>query len=148
MVVKFRASLIGGQSVVRQCEMKQFLVESFLVGLAGSAGALCRLVVGRNVQRLFQTAFPVGTLVVNVSGSLLLGWFLAYAQRRGMVSDAVRSGVAIGFVGAYTTFSTLMHDVDGEWRGGHFGRGTMNLVLSLLLGLAAVRIGTMMGSRN
>ena len=60
------------------------------------------------------------------------------------MSDAVRSGVAVGFVGAYTTFSTLVHEVDGQWRGGLGIKATLNLVLSLVLGLAAVRIGAML----
>jgi CrcB protein len=61
------------------------------------------------------------------------------------VSDAVRLAVAVGFLGAYTTFSTLAHDSDALWRSGHGGRATLNLLGSLVLGLAAVRLGLVLG---
>jgi CrcB protein len=114
------------------------LAEILAVGVAGSAGAVCRLVVGQGVQRLLHTTFPIGTLVVNVSGSFLLGWFLAYAHRRGMVSDAMRSAVAVGFIGAYTTFSTLMHDAAGQAGAGRLRAAAINLIGSIALGLLAV----------
>jgi CrcB protein len=118
------------------------LAEVVAVGAAGSLGAVCRLLVGPLVQRCAgNPGFPVGTLAVNVSGSFALGWFLAYAARRGDVSDAVRLAVAVGFLGAYTTFSTLAYDSDAMWRSGQVGRAALNLLGSLVLGLAAVRLG-------
>lgn len=126
--------------------MNARLAEILAVGAAGSVGAVCRLLVGRGVQRLAAVPFPVGTLVVNVSGCLLLGWFTTYAHRRGLFSDAVRSAVTIGFVGAYTTFSTWAFDVDGLWHGGRGGRAVLNLIASIVLGLLAVRAGVLLGS--
>jgi len=122
------------------------LVEIVAVGAAGSLGAVCRLLVGPLVQRWAgNPAFPLGTLAVNVSGSFALGWFLAYAARRGTISDAARLAVAVGFLGAYTTFSTLAYDSDAMWRSGNAGRAVLNLLGSLVLGLAAVRLGLVLG---
>jgi CrcB protein len=122
------------------------VAEVLAVGAAGSLGAVCRLLVGPLVQRwVGNPPFPLGTLAVNVSGSFALGWFLAYAARRGNVSDAVRLAVAVGFLGAYTTFSTLSYDTDAMWRSGHTARAMLNLLGSLVLGLAAVRLGLVLG---
>jgi fluoride exporter len=122
------------------------LAEVLAVGAAGSLGAVCRLLVGPLVQRWTgDPSFPLGTLVVNVSGSFALGWFLAYAARRGNVSDAARLAVAVGFLGAYTTFSTLAYDSDAMFRSGQTGRAALNLLGSLVLGLAAVRLGLVLG---
>src|SRR5687767_9552160 len=116
------------------------------VGAAGSLGALCRFLVTPLVQRWSgNPTFPIGTLVVNVSGSFALGWFLAYASRRPDVSPNLRLAIAVGFLGAYTTFSTLMVDADALWRGGHGAKAVANIAASLALGLAAVRLGMLLG---
>ena len=116
------------------------------VGVAGSLGALCRFLVTPLVQRWSgNPSFPVGTLVVNVSGSFALGWFLAYASRRPNVGPDLRLAIAVGFLGAYTTFSTLMFDADAQWTDGRGARAIANVALSLALGLAAVRLGVLLG---
>jgi CrcB protein len=115
------------------------------VGAAGFAGAVTRL----GVTRLFgQTGwrFPLGTMVINVTGSLFLGWFLTYIAGRN-VSDIARLAIGTGFVGAYTTFSTYMFDTVSLSREGANLAAMVNLFLSLALGLAAVRLGMYLGQR-
>jgi CrcB protein len=95
-------------------------------------------------QRLFA-AFPWGTLVVNLSGSLVLGLLFALTVERGVLPANMRAPVMIGFLGAYTTFSTLMLE---SWRlveDGAAGLAAMNLVASSVLGLSAVFVGLAVG---
>jgi CrcB protein len=124
----------------------QVLKECLAIGVAGFLGALARFFVATRVQRLFETNFPIGTLVVNLSGCFVLGFFLKWAEGR-MISDATRLGIGVGFVGAYTTFSTLMYDSDSLLSGGQVYKSVMNIVLSLALGLLAVRFGVICAKR-
>ncbi|HMB95028.1 MAG TPA: CrcB family protein, partial [Tepidisphaeraceae bacterium] len=82
------------------------LIQYLAVGLAGFLGAMARFAVARVCGRAFATQFPVGTMVINLSGALFLGWFLTFVGARANISDTMRLAIATGFVGAYTTFST------------------------------------------
>src|SRR5688500_274608 len=84
------------------------LIQYLSVAGAGALGAVARLFVGSVCGKMFGNNFPVGTFVINISGSLLLGWFLAFAQHRTGISDTIKLAIAVGFVGAYTTFATFM----------------------------------------
>ena len=84
------------------------LIQCGAVGAAGFAGALVRWMVSVLCAGLFRTDLPVGTLFVNLSGSFLLGWFLTALGDQFNASPTLRLAVATGFVGAYTTFSSLM----------------------------------------
>jgi CrcB protein len=123
----------------------KLLVQYFAVGLAGALGAMLRLLVATVSGRLFGTGFPVGTFIINITGSLFLGWFLAYIGNRAPVSDTTRLAVAVGFVGAYTTFSTFMYESNALIEGGLQIKATINLIGSLVIGLLAVRIGIWLG---
>ena len=123
----------------------KLLVQSFAVAGGGAAGAVVRFLVTGLFARLLRTDFPVGTLVINLTGSMLLGWFLASAG--GRVSDAVRLAVATGFVGAYTTFSTYTYEADALLGNGQGVKAVVYLVGSVVLGLLAVRLGIYMGGR-
>jgi len=117
------------------------------VGLGGSLGAMARLLVATTCARFFGTAFPTGTFVINISGSWFLGFFLALIGGRFMVSDTTRLAVAVGFVGAYTTFSTYMFESSSLLEQGSGIKATVNLLGSLVVGLIAVRVGIWMGAR-
>lgn len=115
------------------------------VGAAGSLGAILRLMVSTLCGRLFGTAFPIGIFVINISGSLFLGWFLTVISERFVVSDTFRLAVAVGFVGAYTTFSTFAYESSSLLQDGSGFKAMMNMFGSLFLGLLAVRVGIWMG---
>jgi fluoride exporter len=117
------------------------------VGIGGFLGAIARYFVGSVCGRIFGTTFPVGTMIINLSGSFILGWFLTSIGQRAMVSDAMRLAVAVGFVGAYTTFSTYVYESNGLLQDGSEIKATINLVGSVLLGLIAVRLGMFLGAR-
>jgi CrcB protein len=117
------------------------LVQYLAIGAAGSLGAMLRYFVASLCGRMFRTEFPVGTLVINLTGSLFLGWFLTVIRERIPVSDTFRLAVAVGFVGAYTTFSTFAYESNALLEDGASLKAIVNMFGSLLLGLVAVRLG-------
>jgi CrcB protein len=123
--------------------MKTFTLYLAVAG-AGALGAVSRLLVGTACGRWFGTGLPVGTFVINITGSLVLGWFLAAAESRGTISETTRLAVAVGFVGSYTTFSTFMHESNSLIESGSQVKATINLIGSLIVGLVAVRAGIWM----
>lgn len=125
----------------------KLLIQCLAVGAGGSLGAVARFLVATACGRMFGTSFPVGTLVVNVAGSFVLGWFLAVIQERLTVSDTLRLAVAVGFVGAFTTFSTFAYETSSLLEDGSELKAMLNLLGSLILGLVAVRLGIELGSR-
>ena len=116
-----------------------------LVGAGGFFGAIARYLVDGWVSRLTGGGLPWGTFVVNVSGSFLLGLLFALTVDRGVLPSEVRAPVLIGFIGAYTTFSTWMLE---SWRlveTGDVPAAVGNLVGSVGLGLVAVVLGLAAG---
>lgn len=117
-----------------------------LVGAGGFAGAIARYVVDGFVSnQTSASAFPWGTFVVNLTGSLMLGVLAALVIDRAALPAGLRGPVLIGFIGAYTTFSTFMLE---SWRlveAGSYGMAMLNLVGSVTLGLSAVFVGLVIG---
>lgn len=116
-----------------------------LVALGGAAGAAVRYVVDGWIAERAATAFPLGTLVVNLSGSFALGLLFALAIERDVLPADVRGPVMIGFLGAYTTFSTLTLETWRLWEDGAVGLALANVVGSSLLGLVVVVAGLTIG---
>lgn len=123
--------------------MNGMMIRYVSVGMAGFLGAISRVLVGALFDRL-NLQFPLGTLFINLSGSLFLGWFLTYAQRH-TLSDTTRLAIGAGFVGAYTTFSTFMYESNRLISLHAELQAMLNLFGSLALGLLAVRLGIMLG---
>lgn len=118
------------------------LMPYLLVGLGGFIGANLRFVVARVVGTLFDTTFPLGTFVVNMSGSFLLGVLGAIvAQKLTPDSEAVRLALGVGFLGAFTTFSTFEFETHALFADGSWLTAATNMFASLFLGLVAVRAG-------
>ena len=116
-----------------------------LIGLGGFAGAIARYVVDGAVADRTGGAFPWGTLAVNLSGSFALGLLFALTAERAILPAEIRGPVLIGFIGAYTTFSTYMLE---SWRlveTGEIGAALANLIGSVVLGIVAVAAGLAIG---
>jgi fluoride exporter len=111
---------------------------------AGSAiGGVGRYLLGGMVQRWAGTTFPVGTLLINITGSFLIGAIIRVAVDSAWISPEVRAFLTIGICGGYTTFSTFSYETavlieDGEW-----GRATLYIGASVLLSLLATFAGFM-----
>jgi CrcB protein len=122
--------------------MKTLIVRYLAIALAGSAGALLRYILAAQIGRL-NLRFPLGTFLINITGSLFLGWFLTYISRH-TVSDTTRLAIGVGFVGAYTTFSTFMYESSKLADEGTGFEALIYISGSLILGIVAVRLGMMM----
>ncbi len=108
-------------------------------------GAVARYGLGGWVQGLISTSFPMGTLVVNALGSMILGF--AFLVMEGLALSAeVRAMVAIGFLGAFTTFSTFSYEAVVLFQGGEWMRAGVYVGGSVILGLAGVLAGLALGS--
>ncbi len=126
--------------------MKMFW-QYLAVGGAGAAGAMSRYFLATWCGRLFGTAFPIGTFLVNVLGSFVLGWFLASFGDRLALSQTLRLAIGVGFIGAFTTFSSLMVESTSLMQEGAFIKAAVNLLGSLAIGLLAVRLGMALALR-
>lgn len=116
-----------------------------LIGLGGFAGAISRYLVDGLVTDRTAGAFPWGTLAVNLSGSFVLGLLFAMTAERAILPADIRGPVMIGFIGAYTTFSTFMLESWVLIENGSYMTAVANLGGSVLLGLVAVAAGLTVG---
>jgi fluoride exporter len=124
-------------------------METFLlIGIGGFIGANVRYWVGGWAVEHLGKLFPWGTLIINFSGSALLGVFLAWAGNRSTLDPRVRLLVAVGFFGAYTTFSTYANETvtliqAGDWAGA-LGNVLGSNLLCILGALVGVAIGSLL----
>ncbi|HEU5287691.1 MAG TPA: fluoride efflux transporter CrcB [Candidatus Limnocylindria bacterium] len=116
-----------------------------LVGLGGFLGAIARYAVDGWITRWLGASFPFGTLVINASGSLVIGILFAASVERATLPPDIRAPVMIGFIGAYTTFSTFMLESWRLFEDGAWLLGIANIAGSAAIGLIAVGIGLAIG---
>lgn len=115
-----------------------------LVGLGAFAGGITRYLLARQIGAMAETRFPLGTFVINVSGSLLLGLLGGFlAQRPSPHADALRLALGVGFCGGFTTFSTFALETDLLLATGAWLWAVANMAFSLVAGLFAVRLGAL-----
>ncbi len=115
----------------------------FLVGIAGAAGAVSRYGVGLLAERNLGVHFAFGTLLVNVLGCLALGFLLELDRGSTLVTHPVRMLLAVGFLGAFTTFSTFGYETLRYLQEGASNLALLNVSANLILGLGAVWLGFM-----
>jgi fluoride exporter len=120
-------------------------VSLLLIALAGALGAVSRVLVDAAISAGLGSAFPFGILIVNVTGAFAVGLLAALIVERGLLPADLRGPLLAGFLGAYTTFSTLMLDSLRLAEGGASGQAALNLVGSFVLGLLAVAAGLALG---
>ena len=118
-------------------EWKQYL----WLSIGALAGANLRYLLSRIITRFTDAAFPYGTLVINVSGSLVLGFFLAWTTERVLANPLWRLLVAVGFCGSYTTFSGYAFETMASFQQGHWTMFAANILANNLLCLVAVLAG-------
>ena len=110
------------------------------IAIGGALGALARYAVGGWVHGWAGSGFPWGTLTVNILGAFLLGFTARFLQ--GIAADAsLRALVMIGFLGAFTTFSTFSYETATLLRDGELGLGTLYVAGSVLVALAGAFLG-------
>lgn len=111
------------------------------VALGSAVGGVARFGLASLIQQRVGPNFPVGTLVVNITGSFLLGLLLRYALATDAISPDVRALLTTGFCGGYTTFSTFTYDTVLLVEEGGHGRAALYVVLSVVLSLLGAWLG-------
>jgi CrcB protein len=104
-------------------------------------GGLARFYLGAFIQQRAGADFPAGTLVINITGSFLLGFIMRYALRSGGVSPEVRALLTTGFCGGYTTFSTFSYETASLLEDGEYARASLYVGASVLVSLIAAFLG-------
>jgi len=112
----------------------------FYIAIGGSFGAVARYLVSRWVHQFLSSAFPWGTLIINCSGSFLIG-FLFFLFQETLVPTGLRNLILVGFLGAYTTFSTYSLETINLLKEGEFKFALLNVLFSNMLGLILVVLG-------
>ena len=116
------------------------MLRFFVIALGGAIGTLLRYIAGGLDYRFSGGVFPISTLVVNVTGSLVIGFLWGIVDRF-TVSPNVRLFVFIGILGGYTTFSTFSLETFNLMRDGEYRIALMNVILSVILSIGAVFLG-------
>ncbi|MDH3718795.1 MAG: fluoride efflux transporter CrcB [Planctomycetota bacterium] len=112
-----------------------------LIAVAGAAGAVGRYVLSGWTYRLLGESFPYGTLAVNILGCFLLGSVHQIGQQTDLLTQETRIAIAIGFLGALTTYSTFGYETFRLLEDGSWGPALASVATHLLLGLLAVWLG-------
>ena len=112
-----------------------------LIAIGGALGSIARYWVGSAVAGRLGARFPFGTFVINMTACVIIGFSMTFLAKRADVNPAWRFLVPVGFVGAYSTFSTYEWETLATIRSGAFALASLYAVGSLILGLAAVWCG-------
>jgi fluoride exporter len=121
--------------------MSKYLV----VGIGRFLGAIARFWLGGYVSSKMGTRLPYGTFLINCSGSFLIGFIITILAERAHWSPNWRYLIPIGFIGAYTTFSTFEYETFRVIQDGELLIAFLNVVLSVLVGFIAVWLGAIVG---
>ena len=109
-----------------------------LIAIGGALGSIARYWVGSTVANRMGTRFPYGTFVINITACVIIGFSLTFLAKRVDLNPAWRFLIPVGFIGAYSTFSTYEWETLSTIRSGAFFIAALYAVGSLIVGLAAV----------
>jgi fluoride exporter len=124
-------------------------LERYLMVMAGgAAGSLARYLAGTAIMGRFGGRFPLGTLIVNVSGSFLIGLLMTLFTERWQPHSQWRLLLVVGFLGGYTTFSSFEYETFQAVRDGGQWIGALNVLASVLCGYMAVWLGSAIVGRR
>ncbi|MBF0565532.1 MAG: fluoride efflux transporter CrcB [Nitrospirae bacterium] len=112
-----------------------------IIGAGGFIGAITRYALAAWIGQRWGRSFPLGTFVINVSGSFLIGLIMSLLTERFMANPYWRLLLVVGFLGAYTTFSTFEFETGNLLKDGEILYAALNVVLSVFAGFIALRMG-------
>lgn len=121
------------------------MTKYFMVGLGGFLGSIARFWLGGLIGERMGTRFPYGTFVINISGSFVIGFIMTLLTENAHWSPSWRYLVPVGFIGAYTTFSTFEYETLRSVQEGQWIVAMLNVALSVILGFAGVWLGVATG---
>jgi CrcB protein len=116
-------------------------VNFVIVALGAIVGANLRYVLSRLTAKLMGPVFPYGTLMINVAGSFMVGWFMIWTTERVLVDPRWRLLIVIGFCGGFTTFSSYAFETMAYFEQGQWGLMATNIVANNVLSLMAALAG-------
>jgi CrcB protein len=111
------------------------------IAVSGALGALARYWLGMYIATRWPTIFPLGTFIINITGSFVIGFFLTFATVRYDLNPHWRLFIAVGFLGAYTTFSTFEYETLKLIEEGRLPTALFYGLSSVIVGLIAVWAG-------
>lgn len=117
----------------------------FFIALGGALGSVARYAVGTSVSNRLGIRFPFGTLAINLSACLIIGISMEILNRHTDFNPALRYLIPIGFIGAYSTFSTFEWEIFLNLNSGSFWIAILYVSISLVFGLIAVALGAAVG---
>ena len=121
------------------------MMNVLIIGIGGALGAVVRYGIALWVGQRWGRSFPLGTFVINVSGSFLIGLLMTLLAERFSVNPQWRLLLVVGFLGAYTTFSTFEYETGALLKDGEWVFAMLNVVLSVVVGFIALKLGEMLG---
>jgi CrcB protein len=136
-----RERIVPSAGVTFVVELVAMWQKVLLIAAAGAVGTVSRYGVAWLAQRLYAGALPVGTLAVNAVGCLLFGLVWALSEERALISTDTRNIVLIGFMGAFTTFSTYVFESEQMLRDSEWLMATANFLGQNFLGIACLFFG-------
>ena len=138
---------VSGGEIVRESKFMKTLIPYGLVALGGALGAIMRYWLGGVIAARLGTGFPYGTFIINITGSFMIGLILTLITERITVHPYWRLFFPIGFIGAYTTFSTFEYETFKAIEEKNWFIGILNVVGSVVLGFLVVWLGVIMARK-
>lgn len=117
------------------------MINYFIIGIGGFIGAITRYALAAWIGQRWGRSFPMGTFIINVSGSFLIGLIMSLLTDRFVTNPYWRLLLVVGFLGAYTTFSTFEFETSNLLKDGEILYAALNVFLSVFAGFAALRLG-------
>jgi len=116
------------------------------VGLGGMVGSLLRYFVSVSTSNFLTNGFPVGTVIVNLAGSLFLGWFTSRIIGKNILNPVLSTSIATGLTGSFTTFSTFSMETIVYIEDGRIGIAIFYVLVSAVGGLLLAAVGYRLGA--
>jgi CrcB protein len=117
------------------------MMNILVIGIGGFVGAVARYGIAVWIGQRWGRSFPLGTFVINVSGSFLIGLLMTLMAERFTENPQWRLLLVVGFLGAYTTFSTFEYETGALLKDGEWLFAMLNIILSVVVGFIALKLG-------